>query len=180
MKNPIFDQRHIREYLVFGSIAAICYMIPVFIFLYHNKYENLYYLYIGCTLFMPAIFYYTYKQLDQRYEGNRSISMLLAGQLATLAGIAIAICLVTITMLFFFPHLFSHLPADRIVKGAPVQTQPENPGELLLMILSTTIIGNFAVGSFISVLVAYACARDQARDKPTNLETHLPSPENRQ
>lgn len=179
MKNPILDQRHIREYLLFGSIAAICYMIPVFNFLYHNKYENLYYLYIGCALFMPAIFYYTYKLLNRRYEGKRTISMLLAGQLATLAGIAIAIVLVAVTMLFFFPHLFSHLPADRLVKGAPVQTQPENPGELLLMILSTTIIGNFAVGSFISVLVAYAGEKDQTGDKPTNLETHLSSPENR-
>ena len=176
MKNPTFDRKHIMEYLLYGSIAAVLYMIPVLIFLSDNKFETLYYLYIGCGLFMAAIFFYTYRLLSHRYDEKRAVSMLMAGHLATLTGIIISCILVFVAMLFFFPDLFSRMSSDQIIPGAPAQSRTGHPSELLLMILATATLGNFFVGSFISVIVAYAGKRDQTRDKPAHLETHIPAP----
>ena len=174
MKNPVFNRQHLLEYLLYGAIAAVVYMVPVILFLYNNKYENLYYLYIGCALFMATIFYYNYKLLDRKYDKKRAVSMLISGHLAVLAGIAISVILVIIAMLIAFPQLFSSMPSREIISNAHETNQVRRPSELLLMILSTAIIGNFGVGSFISVVVTYAGKRDQTKDKPTNLEVHIP------
>ncbi|MCW3089481.1 MAG: hypothetical protein JWP81_550 [Ferruginibacter sp.] len=168
MAKPVFDKRHIKEYLLFGSIGAILYMIPVVLFLYSNSYQHLYYLFIGCVLFMAAIFFYVYRLLYTRYDEKRAVSMLLAGHLATLTGIIIASLLVVVAMLFFNADLFSRVPADQLLPGAATQDRQNTPVYLLLMILSTTVIGNFATGSFISVIVSYAGKLDQTKDKPVD------------
>lgn len=175
MRNPTFDRKHIKEYLLYGAIAAVLYIIPVLIFLSHHRYETLYYLYIGCALFMAAIFFYGYRLLYHRYDKKRAVSMLLASILATLTGIVISCLLSIVAMLFFFPDLFSRMPSDQIIPGAPASSMTGHPSELLLMILATATLGNFFVGSFISVIVAYAGKKDQTRDKPAHLETHIPA-----
>ncbi|MEO6730944.1 MAG: hypothetical protein ABIN01_06985 [Ferruginibacter sp.] len=169
MAKPVFDKRHVKEYLLFGSSAAVTYMIPVIFFLYNNSYEHLYYLFIGCALFMAVIFYYVYRLLYARYDKKRAVSMLIAGHLATLTGILIASILVVIGMLFFNADLFSTMPTDRFLPGAAPQDQQNKPAYLLLMMLATATIGNFAVGSFISVIVSYAGKRDQTRDKAVDI-----------
>ncbi|MEO6550262.1 MAG: hypothetical protein ABIN94_19820 [Ferruginibacter sp.] len=169
MPRPIFDKRHIREYLSFGSIAAIVYMIPVVLFLYHNSYQHLYYLFIGCVLFMAAIFFYVYRLLYSRYDEKRAASMLIAGILATLTGILIACILDVVAMLFFNPHLFAQVPNDQVLPGAAPQDRQNTPAYLLMMIMATTIIGNFATGTFISVIVGYAGKLDQTKDKPVDI-----------
>jgi len=101
--------------------------------------------------------------------------MLIAGHLATLTGIIIACILSVIAMLFFFPDLFARMSSDQIIPGAPAQSRTGHPSELLLMILATATLGNFFVGSFVSVLVAYTAKKDQTQDKPAHLETHIPT-----
>lgn len=169
MASPVFDKQHIREYLLYGSLAATAYIIPVVIFLYNNSYQNLYYLFIGCAFFMAVIFMYGYQLLFKKYDKKRAVSMLIAGLLATLCGILIAIILVFISMLFFNAKLSTRFPIDQILPGAGSQHDVNTPGYLLAMILATSIIGNFAVGSFISVIVSYAGKRDQTKDKPVDI-----------
>ena len=174
MKNPMFDRQHLKEYFLYGSIAALLYMVPVIYFLYNHKYENLYYLYIGCFLFMVSIFYYNYKLLDRQFDRKRAVSMLISGHLAVLAGIILACLFVIVSMLFAFPDLFSNMPPEQVIPNANDTNKIGNPGYLLLMILSTATIGNFGTGSFISLLITYAGKRDQTKDKPTNLEVRIP------
>ncbi|MEP6674792.1 MAG: hypothetical protein ABJA78_06545 [Ferruginibacter sp.] len=162
MQNPVFDRQHIREYFVYGSIAAVLYMIPVWFFLADAEYKNLYYLFIGIALFMLTILCYAYKLVYRPYERKRSVAMLTAGHLATISGIAIALLLVLISVLIFFPHLSIPLPADSILKGAPATLQPHRPSGLLFMLLAVTAIGNAGVGSFISVATSYAGRRGRS------------------
>lgn len=169
MPSPIFDTTHVKEYLLYGSIAALVYISPVILFLYRNNYQNLYYFFLGCVLFMAVIFFYVYKLLNVTYDKKRAVSMLIAGHLATLTGILIACILAVVSMLFFHPNLFSQVPTDQILPGAAPQDQTHTPSYLLLMILATATIGNFAVGSFISVIVSYAGKKDQTRDKPVDI-----------
>ena len=169
MSKPVFDKRHLKEYLLFGSLAAGIYMVPVVIFLSKHNYQSLYYLFMGCAFFMAAIFYYVYRLLYAPYDEKRAVSMLIAGHMATLTGILIASLSVIIAMLLFESNMFAYVPPQQVLAGAAPQDQPGQPGYLLMMMLATAIIGNFATGSFISLIVSYAGKRDQTRDKPVDV-----------
>ena len=174
MKNPLFDRQHIKEYLLYGTLAAILYMIPVVTFLYNQSYENLYYLYIGCILFMGVIFYYVYGLRSKRYTGKRAGSMLIAGEIATISGVIIACIFIVIAMIIAFPNLFSASAAAPVLEGGTAQ-----PSKLLAMILGTAIFGNVLVSSFITIVVSYAGKKDQTEDKPVQLETDIKPDPNR-
>ena|SRR5688572_22447493 len=173
MINPLVDKRHLKEYVLFGLAAAIVFTIPVIIFLSQNQYENFYYLFIGSGLFMLVILYYAYKLLYRPYDKKRVMSMVIAGHLATLTGVIFSCILATICFLFFFFGNSPTVPVDRVVENVPATIQPNQSISLLLMIYAVATIANFSVGSFISVVTAYAGKVNQTRNKPATLETNL-------
>jgi membrane protease YdiL (CAAX protease family) len=166
MRNPTFDKQHITEYFLFGLLAAVLFAIPLEFFLYSDKYENFYYLYIGTGLFMAAIFYHTYRLIDRPYDKNRAVSMMMSGLLTTIAGVILASVIVFISVFIFFPDLFSTHQVVNMVQNAPAESQPKYPYNLLFMILGETIIVNMLVGAFVAVMTSYATKRDQTQDKP--------------
>lgn len=174
MKNPVFNRQHIREYFSYGSIAAILYAVPVWMFLARNNYEYFYFLYIGIGLFMFTIFFYALRLVNRPYDRKRAVSMLIAGNLATLAGVVIASLLVIASFFFFHPNLFSITPTGSLLQDAPSTAQPGRPSELLFMIMLLTIFANTSVGSFVSVITAYVGKRNQTGDKPASLEKNIP------
>ncbi len=177
MRNPVFNKTHLKEYFGYGALASVAFMLPVFYFLFHHKYENLYYLFIGCAFFMAVIFGYNYKLLDRPYDKKRAVSMLVASHLTILTSVFISAILIILTFLFFFPGLFSEVPGDELVKAAPANVEPRKPAGLLLMVLAVNFIGNFCVGTFVSVITTYAGKRDQTKDRPAPLETNIPPTE---
>src|SRR3954447_16635922 len=100
---PVVNRRHVREYFIFGIIAAIVYLLPTLYLLIENKYQNLYLLYIGNALFMGVIFYYNFYLTGHPYDGKRAVSMLTAGFLATIVGTILSAIVVIISMFIFFP-----------------------------------------------------------------------------
>lgn len=173
MKNPIFNRQHIIEYFVCGFIAAILYVIPVELFLYQKVYENLYYLYIGLGLFMFTIFFYALRLVNRAYDRKRAVSMLIAGNLATVAGVLIASLLVLGSFIIYFPDVISPVQTSDVIRDAPSTIQPQRPSGLLFMIMLITIFGNTSVGAFVSVITAYVGKKNQTRDKPASLETNI-------
>lgn len=174
MKNPLFNKLHIREYLLYGFIAAILYFIPTAVFLYNNRYENAYYLFIGSCLFMLVIFYYVMRLLNRPYDRKRAFSMVIAGHLATLAGVVISCVLVAITILLFFPSIYSSSRLDTVIENVTPTEQPHRSSQLLFITLVMTILCNFGVGSFIAIMVAYAGKKDQTKDVPPDLNANIP------
>lgn len=170
MSSIVFNRRHLKEYLLFGSAGAALYMMPVVFFLSHNSYQHLYYLFMGCLFFMVAIFFYEYKLLYSRYDEKRAVSMLLAGHLATLTGVLMACIFAVIAMFFFSPHLFATVPQQQLLPDAATQDQTGKPVYLLAMILATATLGNFATGSFISIIVSNAGKGNQSKDQPVDAE----------
>jgi hypothetical protein len=57
---PVVNRRHVREYFMYGIIAAIVYLLPTLYLLIENKYQNLYLLFVGNALFMGVNFYYNF------------------------------------------------------------------------------------------------------------------------
>ncbi len=174
MENPIFNRQHIREYFSYGFLAAAVYTIPVLLFLSQKRYENLYYLYIGTGLFMFTIFFYALRLVNRPYDSRRAVSMLIAGNLATLAGIAISVLFVIAGFFFYFPDMFSITPTESLIRDSPSTVQPVRPSDLFFMIMILTVFGNTAVGAFVSVVTAYVGKKNQTEDKPASLERNIP------
>ena len=174
MKNAVFNRQHIMEYVLYGSLAAILYIIPVFLFLGQKKYEDFYFLYIGTCLFMFAIFFYALRLVKRPYDSKRAVAMLIAGNLATLSGVVISIVLVIVGFFFYYPDIFSITPTASLIQDSPSTVQPIHPSGLLLMILILTIFGNTAVGAFVSVVTAYVGKKNQTSDEPASLKKAIP------
>ncbi|MES2893545.1 MAG: hypothetical protein V4725_16090 [Bacteroidota bacterium] len=179
MKNPIFDRKHLKEYIVYGALGSFVFMMPVLYFLSQNKYANLYYLFIGCILFMSVIFLYNFKLLNRPYDKKRAVSMLLASLMAVLTGVVISAILIVIAFLIFFPDLFTTMQTDEIMANAPAQAEATKPSGLLVMVLAVNFLGNFSTGAFISVITTYAGKKDQTRDKPAPLEPTIRTESNK-
>ena len=169
MKNPIFNRQHIQEYFGYGSLAAILYAAPVWYFFSKGIYQDLYFIYIGIGLFMFTIFSYALRLLNRPYDKKRAVSMLIAGNFATLAGVLIAFLLVGGGFLIFFPDVFNVQPVTETLNNAPASIQPARPSGLLFMIMIITIFGNISVGSFVSVVTAYVGKKNQTEDEVADL-----------
>ncbi|MES2430271.1 MAG: hypothetical protein V4556_04990 [Bacteroidota bacterium] len=175
MRNPIYNKKHVTEYIIYGLLSSFAYIIVVDYFLYNNKYENFYYVYLGNLLFMFGILLYVVRLLNRPYDGKSAGTMMIAGIMATLTGIVLSCILILISMLFFFPDLFSAVAQNKVIENAPETIQAKRPGELLLMLLLNAIIANFGVGAFISVVVAYAGKKDQRKDRTESLDLNVPN-----
>ena len=173
MINPLIDRRHLLEYLIYGAAAGIAFTIPVIIFLTQNSYENFYYLFMGSGLFMFVILFYCVQLSRRSFDKKRAVSMMIAGHIATLVGVYFSCVLSAISFLLFHPALFSAKSPDRVVENVTPWMSPDRPIELLFIILSVAIIANFSVGSFISVVTAYASKVNQTKDKAVPLETNI-------
>jgi hypothetical protein len=174
MENPVLNRRHVREYFLYGILAAVAYLIPTIYLLVENKYQNLYLLFIGNALFMAVIFYYNFHLVGHPYDGKRAVSMLMAGHLATLVGTIISVVVVTILMFIFFPDLFSAHPANEVLAQSNTEARTPYPSGFLFMVLLDVILGNASVGSFASILTSYVNKRNQTRDKPADIGRQMP------
>ena len=175
MKTPVVDNRHVKEYIMYGIIAAVLYLLPVLYLLFANKYENLYLLFIGNALFMATIFYYAFYLITHPYDGKRAVSMLLAGISTTIVGTVVAALAVTILMFVFFPGLLSHqAPSSTVLADANTGSSTQYPSSFLFMILMDLVLGNVSVGVFASIITSYVNKRNQTKDKPADIENRVP------
>lgn len=175
MKTPTFNRKHLKEYFFFGGMAALLYLIPLFFYLTNNRYENSYYLYIGNALFFLVIFYYNMRLLYRPYDKSRAVSMLMSGHLTTICGVILSVVAATLLMIAFQPGLFTPKPSDAILSDTPANAEVIRPSGWLFMIYINAIICNFGAGALISIMVSYAGKRNQTKDKPAHVDTHLPS-----
>ncbi len=174
-RSQVVDKRHVRDYFLYGIIAAILYLLPTLYLLFANKYQNLYLLFIGNALFMATIYYYNYHLTMHPYEGKRAVSMLAAGHLATVVGTILSVVIVIITMFIFFPHMFSAHPAVQVLAHANSEATTQYPSGFLFMILLDAILGNATAGSFVSILASFANKKNQMRDKPADVGNRMPA-----
>jgi len=173
MRTPIFNRQHVVEYFLYGLLAAVLYSATLVYYMMHNQYENSYYLYIGNGLFFLSIFYYNVKLLSRPYDKNRAVSMLIAGNLATVAGVILSVIIAWIVLFGFFPDAFSTYPKEEILSNAPATDKLTRPTDLLFMIFINSVFCNFGAGALISVMISYAGKRNQTKDKPAHLDPNI-------
>ncbi len=173
MKNPLYNNKHLTEYFIYGAIATVLYTVFLVLFLENRKYENFYYLFIGNFLFTGVLGYYTYTLINRPFEGKRSASMLIAGHLALTAGIILSVIMVLICGVIYFPAMFSAEAPGRLLPGAHSSLGIIHPSELILMLAANVILVSGASASFLIVIFSYAAKRNQVKDKPVTLEPQV-------
>lgn len=174
MKNSLYNKRHWREYLIYGVIAGILYIIPSWIFLASADYNNTYTVFIGSMLFMFVILAYVYKLTRRRTEYKSAWMMIIAGHMATFVGVAVSVLLTLILCFIYIPGFLSG-NSSPVIEDAPAYSS-HNTNMVTLMFVSA-IAGNLLVSSFVAALGPYALKLNQTRDKTAMLEKHIPSHE---
>jgi hypothetical protein len=160
MASLVFDKQHIRDYFVCGIIAAAVYTAPLLFLLRQRMYENLYYLYFGNFLFMLTIGIYAGMIRHRQYEKKRTVSMMIAGHLATVTGIVFA-CAFSLLAIKLAAPVFRDLP---LTDGMVQDRSPElynGYRHLSWMVIINAMIANAVVGSFISLMISYGMKKEE-------------------
>jgi hypothetical protein len=167
MKNPLFNKKHILEYLFYGGMAAIVFIVPVIYFLAKGVYEDSWVVYVGTALFMFAIMVYNLILTRRKADYKSALKMLMAGHLAVLTGIVLSVLLAFICCYIYIPGFMTG-HSQPILDNAPEGLNNKNTGTLLQIFLPATI-GNFCAGAFITVVVSYVIKPNQTKDKAAPL-----------
>jgi hypothetical protein len=167
-KNPIFDKRHVREYLMYGAIAALLFTIPVWYYLRQASYENGWLVFLGCALFMFVIMFYTVKLTRRRTDYKSAVTMLIAGHLCVVAGTIIAILLSLSVAAVYLPGFLNSGSQQHFLEGAPPNSGSSFKSVIFQVLVAATL-GNLAAGSFIVVVISYALKFNQTKDSRASL-----------
>ena len=171
MRSPLFNRRHIVNYLLYGGCAAIGYALMAAIFITHNQFHYAWWLYVGNTFFMLFIFLYSWKLTTMKQDNLSAMTMLMAGHMATVTGIILAVIFCFGLMAMLVPQVFQRVPdANGALANAPAATGPDRVHGMVFIIFINVTIANFCIGSFISLISSYAIKRNQTRDKPAPLQ----------
>ena len=174
MKSLLFDKRHLKEYLTYGTIAGILQVVPTLLYLHSALYQNSALPFLGTALFMFVIMAYSLKLTRRKPEYKSTWMMIIAGHMAIAVGIIVATIATFLLCVIYIPGFMSGDSVDTFIKDTPSEFNRNNTGTLLLLFITATG-GNFGVGSFISILVSYVAKFNQTKDK-TPREFQEPSP----
>jgi cobalamin synthase len=154
---------------MYGFIAALLYIIPVWYYLYEASYRNGWVVYIGSIFFMFVIMLYSFKLSRRKPEYKSSWMMIVAAHSAVMAGIILSVVLTFCLCLLYIPgFLTGHSPSD-FLQYAPAGLNNKNIDTVMQVFVPATI-ENFGAGGFMAVLGPYVFKRNQTRDKPVSLE----------
>ena len=170
MENKLYNRAHLREYLFYGLAAAIAFIICIIFFLINNRYENSLLIYIASILFASVIAVYNYSQIKRPMEGKGAVRMLITTHLAIVVGVILASLFSVLAMYFIFGDLGAVRPPDAVLEDADPGSSVKRPSGLLVMILIYATVTNFAVSSFLSVLISYVFKKNQTKDKTAELD----------
>lgn len=168
MKNSLYNKKHVREYLLYGPLAALCFMIPMLIFFINLDYNRIWILFLGIILFMFGIMLYALKLSRRRPEYKSSWMMIIASHFVILTGVAFSVVATLILCFIFIPGFLSGSSVD-VLTDAPSAHDARNTNLIMILFLCATL-GNYFAGSFIAVLGPYVFKINQTKDKSAVLE----------
>lgn len=174
MANILFDQRHKREYLLWGGLAGLAYTVPVLVYLAIANYYYSATVFIGCILFMFVILAYTMRLTKRRPEYKSTWMMIIAGHFVVLAGIIISVLLSFLLCFIFIPGFLSGDSSDAFLRKSPEAININNASTLMLIAITSTLV-NFGVGGFISIITSYAVKANQTHDKTPTVLNNEPA-----
>jgi hypothetical protein len=172
MKNSLYNSRHLKEYLVYGLIAGILYIIPSWIFFSIADYNETYIVFFGSIIFMFVIMFYVYKLSRRRTEYKSAWMMIIAAHMAILVGIAVSVLLTLLLCFVYIPGFFSG-ESTSIIADAPAALNRNN-SDIVVLLLTCATVESFGAAGFMAVLAPYVFKINQTKDKTAALEASIP------
>ena len=170
MANKLLDPKRKREYILWGLLAGLAYITPVFIFLSLANYYYTAMLFVGCILFMFVLLIYSLKLTKRRPEYKSTWAMIIAGHFVILVGIITSVLAALILCFVFIPGFMSGHSDNSFLSSSPDAVNSHNMSIIMLIAMTATLV-NFGVGGFINILTCYSVKRNQTKDKtPAILE----------
>lgn len=171
MLNSLYDKRHIMEYLQYGTIAGLLYIIPAWIYFLLSDYNSTYIIFSGSILFMFVILFYVWKLANRRTEYKSTWMMIIAAHGAIVVGIIISV-LLTLALCFTYIPGFLSGNSPTIIEDAPSVSGLHNTGTTMILFVCATV-ENFGVAGVIGILGPYVFKKNQTTDKTALLEKHI-------
>lgn len=168
MANLLMDERHRREYMLWGMLAGLAYTIPVLVYLSLANYYYSAILFIGCILFMFVLLVYSLRLTRRRPEYKSTWSMIIAGHLVILVGIIISVLVSFILCFIYIPGFLSGNSDDSFLRRSPEAINSNNMSTIMLIAMTATLV-NFGVGGVITIVVSYAAKLNQTKDKSPSI-----------
>ncbi|MEJ7680021.1 MAG: hypothetical protein WKG06_19615 [Segetibacter sp.] len=165
----MFKKLYIPSYLMYGTLAAILFCIPMIIFVSSAKFSNTWWLYVGNVLFLLGIVFFMLAFNKRKGEDTSTQTMVAAGHITTVVGIIISIIVAVIALLMFVPDIFNSGQSDTVLENAPSGTGTGKTHGLVFMMFMNAIIGNLVAGSVPSILLSYTAKRDQTKDRKSEV-----------
>jgi hypothetical protein len=170
-KNSLYNKKHLQEYLLYGALAALCYIIPALVFFADLDYNRIWILFLGSILFMFAIMLYALKLSKRRPEYKSSWMMVIASHFVIVTGVIFSVLITVLLCFIFIPRFLSGHSAD-VLSDAPASLNDRNTNLIMILFLCATL-ANYFTGSFVAVLGHYVFKKDQTEDKSAVLENKV-------
>ncbi|MDB5230495.1 MAG: hypothetical protein JWN76_1300 [Chitinophagaceae bacterium] len=169
-RRSIFTNLPFSTLFVYGLTAAILYCIPLFIFIKTATFSSLWLLYLGNALFLGCMFLFIPAFFRKMRSDNASTpSTLIAGHGATIIGVILSCLFAFIMLMIMVPDMFSGNHSEDAMANTPANMVHGPTNGLIFTIFISAIIGNFAAGSFVTLITAYTAKRDQTGDSAERL-----------
>lgn len=160
-------------YLKYSLISTVLFSIPLIIFLVDGSFYQAWLLYIGHFLFAIGVAAFLVAFNKRRDENASSVTMLYSGHIQTVIATLMATLLSFILLVIFVPGLFGPGMADKVMENAPENTVSDNTKGLLAIVLLHATVGNFAAGSFVSIIFPFTLKADQTKEKVSRKQAEL-------
>lgn len=153
-------------YFITAIIIAAISSIPMIYFVKSGRYENIWLLYLGDSIFLFCMIGITaYINKTKRNDAPTG-SMLVAGHWITFLA-TITVCIITFIVLWIYiPDIFSPGLTNKSLAAQPTNMVEDKTGGLLYILFGHAILATFSAGSFATIITAYTIKKDQTKDKP--------------
>ena len=165
----MFKTHNLKQYMVYGIVAAILYCIPVTFYLKNVTWSQSWLLYLGNALFMMMIASFLLIFNRRRNKNASSMSMMKGGVTVTVLGIVISCVICALLLTIMIPGLF-HARPEKILTGEPANSVPDKAHGPVYLVFFNALMGNISTGLFVCIIFPFTLKGDQTKENTPRRE----------
>ena len=148
-------------YITYAVISAVIYSIPMLFLLINKRFEDIWLLFLGNSLFFLCILFSIIHVTKKFYENGNLGTLVLSGMYVTLASLGM-IAMITLLSYTTFDLSSLHKTGNKaIIQDAPASTTTG----LVFMLFICGLFVNLFVGAFASFVAAVTAKGRQTTEK---------------
>jgi hypothetical protein len=172
MMRSLFMKLDKKATIISGLIAAICFSIPVYLYISFADYEYSWLVYMGSFLFMIVMWVHTIRDSRKRQDNESTVALSFNSHMATLTGVAFSCIFCFLLLVLFVPGYLNGGDAGKLLDDVPANMVRDKTDGLSFSIFMAATVINFSVGSFTGIILPFYLKRNQTRDSRTPTPLH--------